>query len=183
MYEQIQFDYLGVHQLVDDYGLEISPSHLHGIITASACTAGYQSQENNFLELIKPHDETNHCQLELLSDSLNSYYQQVVRVLEGPMFEFEPALPDEDSDSQFRTEELAAWCRGFLTAYHHSIKHDEALGSDAAEALQDLSEIACAETGEGDTEELAQALTELEEYLRISVQLIFDDLNTTQTIH
>ena len=183
MNEQIQFDYLQVNQLVDDYELEISPSQLHGIITGSACTAAFNPAATDYLNLIVPYDGLNQIQLGHLGDSLNIYFNQIVRVLDSQMFEFELALPDEDSSSEFRTEELAAWCRGFLIAYRHSIKNDEALSPDAAEALQDLMEIAFAETGDGEAEELEQALAELEEYLRISVQLIFDDLNPTKTVH
>ena len=183
MNKQIQFDYLQVSQLVDDYELEISPAQLHGIITGSACTAGANPETVNYLNLITPYEGLEQSLLGHLSDSLNLYFNQTLQVLNGHMFEFELALPDEDSSSEQRTEELAAWCRGFLTAYRHSIKEDKALSADAAEALQDLVEIAFAETGEGDTEELEQALVELEEYIRVSVQLIFDDLNPTQTIH
>lgn len=183
MNKQIQFDYVQVNQLVDDYGLEISPSQLHGIITGSACTAGLNPEATNYLNLITPCDGLEQGQLGHLSDSLNIYYNQTLQVLDSHMFEFELALPDEDSSREYRTEELAAWCRGFLSAYRHSIINDDVLSTDAAEALEDLIQIAYAETGEGDEEEIEQALAELEEYLRISVQLIFDDLNPTQTVH
>ena len=183
MNKQIQFDYVQVNQLVDDYELEISPSQLHGIITGSACTAGFYPEVNNYLNLITPYDGLNQSQLGHLSDNLNIYFNQTLQVLDSHMFEFELALPDEDSSSEYRTEEIAAWCRGFLTAYRHSIKNDDALSPDAAEALKDLTQIAFAETGEGEAEEIEQALAELEEYLRISVQLIFDDLNPIKTVH
>ena len=183
MNKQIQFDYVQVNQLVDDYELEITPAQLHGIITGSACTAGYNPDAVNYLNLITPYEAMDQNQLGHLSDSLTIYFNQTLQVLDNHMFEFELALPEEDSSNVHRTEELAAWCRGFLTAYRHSINDENPLSEDAAEAFGDLIEIAFAETGEGDEEELEQALAELEEYLRISVQLIFDDLNPTQTIH
>ena len=183
MNKQIQFDYEQVNQLVDDYELDISPAHLHGIITASTCAAGINPDAVNPLNLITPYKGLDENQLGHLSDSLNLYYIQTLQVLDDHMFEFELALPDEDSGAEFRTEELAAWCRGFLTAYSHSIKSDEVLSGDAAEALKDLTQIAFAEIGDAQAEEIEQALAELEEYLRVGVQLIFDELNPTQTVH
>ena len=117
MNKQIQFGYAQVDQLVDDYQLEISPSQLHGIITGSACSACNNPESGNCLNLITPYDGLNQHQLEQLNDSLNMYYNQTLLLLDSHMFEFELALPDEDSSSEHRTEELAAWCRGFLTAY------------------------------------------------------------------
>ena len=183
MNQKIQFDYTQVSQLVDDYQLDISASQLHGIITASACTAGMNTADNNYLNLIAPYDSLNENQLSHLSDSLTIYHNQMLKILDSQMFEFELALPDDDSSSEFRTAELAAWCRGFLTAYRLQVNNDEILSTDAAEALQDLTEIAFAVTGDGNEEEFQQALAELEEYLRIGVQMIFDELNPTHTIH
>ena len=183
MSTQIQFDYTQIIQLVDDYELEISASQLHGIITGSACISDLNPQANDHLNLIKPSTSLNQNQLADLSDSLNLYFNHMLKVLDSHMFEFELALPDEDSSCEYRTEELAAWCHGFLSACGHSIKNTDTLGADATEALEDIMEIALAQTGDGEEEEIEQALAELEEYLRISVQLIFDDLNQTQTVH
>jgi len=183
MNKQIQFDYVMTHQIVEEYELEISASTLHGIITGSACTMGLNCETIDYLSLIKPYQALKSEQLIQLSDSLNLYFDETVQLLDGQMFEFEVVLPDDQASPQLRTEELAAWCRGFLTAYRHIVKKDDVLSEDAAEALQDLTQITLAETGEGEMDELEAALAELEEYLRISVQLIFDDLNPTKTVH
>lgn len=183
MSHEIIFDYAQINQLVDDYELDISPSQLHGIITGSACMAGLFPEAADYLKLIKPYESMNPKQLLQLRDSLNACFNHTLQLLDSHMFEFELALPDENSCSDNRTDELAAWCRGFITACGSSVETGDVLGADAGEAFQDVGEIACAVKGEGETEEIEQALAELQEYVRISVQLIFDDLNPGQTVH
>ena len=183
MNEQIQIDHLQISELVDDYQLDITPAQLHGLITGSVCTAVENPAPDDWFKLIMPYDSLNAAEQEHLANHLKIIYNLTLQELDSAMFEFNPALPDEDSNTEYRTQELAAWCRGFLTTYRQYVKNNESLSEDSTEALQDLSEIAFAVIGDGEEEEYDQALTELEEYLRISIQLIFDDLNPTQTLH
>ncbi len=182
MSDNHQLEYLNLVELVDHYNLDVSAAELHGLITGSVCTARLNSVEDNWVKLLTPYDPLDDHQLEHLNDSLKVVYSLTSNALEGDGFAFTPVLPDEDASSDFRTGELAAWCRGFVLVYQHHPQTDN-LSEDSQEAYEDLTEIAYAELGDGEDEEHAQALAELEEYIRISVQMIFDDLNPVTKIH
>ena len=183
MDEHNQIDHFKISELVDAYQLDITPAELHGLVTGSVCVQAFNPVDQQWLKLIMPYKTLNEHDKEDLGNNLKIYYDATLQELDGHMFEFSLALPDEDSHADYRTQELASWCRGFLTAYRQLLKTDDALSDDASEALEDLNEIANAITGDGEQEEFEQALAELEEYLRISIQMIFDDLNPTQTLH
>ena len=75
---------------------------------------------------------------------------------------------------------MAEWCTGFCTglAFDALIEPD-ALEPDAGEALADIGRIAGVEPGHGDPEDQEKDLFELEEYLRISTQLIYEAVKTS----
>jgi len=94
---------------------------------------------------------------------------------------FSPLLLLDDRPLSFRAEGLADWCAGFM----HGL--GEAAGSQAASAalsgditreiIRDLGEIARVGLGDDETDlEVEAAYTELVEFVRVSVQLVFDEL-------
>ncbi len=183
MSDNNQIEYLSLVELVDHYNLDVSAAELHGLITGSVCTARLNPVQDGWIKLLIPYDPMEGYQLGHLSDGLKVVYNLTSIALEDDSFAFIPVLPDEDASSEFRTGELASWCRGFVLAYQQFNQQNGSLSEDALEAFEDLTEIAYAEPGDGEEEEHNQALAELEEYIRISVQMIFDDLNPTTTIH
>ncbi len=185
MNEKSHIEYINIAELVDHYNLDVTTAELHGIITGSICTAKLNPVEDSWIKLLVPYQPLDDHQLGHLTDSLKIIYNLTAHALEGDGFEFVPSLPDEDASSEFRTTELAAWCRGFIMAYQQYNKDNNNLSDDSLEAIADLAEIAYVETsdGEEDEDENEQALAELEEYIRISVQMIFDDLNPVTTLH
>lgn len=107
---------------------------------------------------------------------------------------FSPMLPPDDRPLSFRAEGLAEWCAGFM----HGL--GEAAGRGAArqvldgdvtrEVMADFAEIARVTLGEDETDlEAEAAYTELVEFVRVSVQLIFEELHdvrqgiTTARVH
>ena len=96
-------------------------------------------------------------------------------LLESPEFRFQPILCSATSLHE-RTYALGDWCRGFtLGIGWDGTTTVTSFSKDATEALSDITHISLAEPGTdlGETEE--RALVELEEYLRVSVQLIYEE--------
>jgi len=107
-----------------------------------------------------------------------SVYSDTRQALGGASMKFEPLLPDDEQPLSGRTLALAAWCQGFLyglgTSGVHSIKE---LPVDVSEIVQDLTEISHASFGNDEvTETDEQAYAELVEFVRVGVQLIYDEL-------
>lgn len=103
---------------------------------------------------------------------------------EGDM-SFSPLLPPDDRPLSLRATGLAEWCAGFMhglgEAAGHRAAHD-ALGGDVTqEIMADFSEIARVTLGGEETElEAETAYTELVEFVRVSVQLIFEELHAVR---
>jgi hypothetical protein len=95
---------------------------------------------------------------------------------------FTPLLPPDEQPLPCRAEGLADWCAGFM----HGLGEAAGTGATAdildsevtREVLQDFAEIARVTLGEDETDlEAEAAYTELVEFVRVSVQLVFEELH------
>lgn len=115
------------------------------------------------------------CEI-LLADLLQSTGQQLAE----RQSEFELLLPPDDEDAAVRTQALADWCEGFL----HGVvanKHNDAIRQRLAaeplsEMIRDMLEISRATVGDDDPETSELAYAELVEYIRVAVQLAYEEL-------
>lgn len=93
-------------------------------------------------------------------------------------FDFQPLLPDDDAPMAERTSALAQWCQGFLYGFALAGQNpaEDATG-DVPEVMADIAEITRAEFSEDQPPEEAEAAyTELLEFVRVAVQLVFYEL-------
>ena len=84
-------------------------------------------------------------------------------------------LPNEDEAIDIRVDGIATWCKGFTLGllYNNQFSIDQ-LPEQGAEIARDMMEIAEAAAGQGDEQEEDWALAELEEYVKVGSQLIFE---------
>jgi uncharacterized protein YgfB (UPF0149 family) len=97
--------------------------------------------------------------------------------LAGAELDFAPVLPDDEAPLTERAAALARWCEGYL--YGIALADAEALrtlAGDAREALADFAQIACASGAANDTESDETAYAELVEFVRVGVQLVYEEL-------
>ena len=94
---------------------------------------------------------------------------------------FQPLLPDDAEALMQRVDALAQWCQGFnhglFVAARTSAAEDEIRSGNTAEIVSDFAEMAQVAVGpdEADAEGEA-AYAELVEYVRVSVQLVYEEL-------
>lgn len=111
-----------------------------------------------------------------LLDLLATVHRETLESLQGDEMTFAPLLPDDAGSLAARVEALAAWCGGFLYGLGRAGSMAQ-LAGDVDEAVRDLSEIARAGVDEDEPDEEAEAeYTELVEFVRASVQLVFEEL-------
>ena len=110
---------------------------------------------------------------------LQAVYESTRAALTGTLMQFELLLPDDSQPLAQRTEALTLWCNGFVYGLGVSGADDpEKLPGDAGEIVRDLSQIMRAGVDEADGAEANESsLTELIEFVRIGVQVIFEDLS------
>ena len=107
------------------------------------------------------------------------------RVLEEADMSFQPLLPEDTEPLAERVDGLAQWCQGFNHGLFVAARIGDAeaeLNSDTtAEVLRDFGELAQAAVGDDQTEVEAEAdYAELVEYVRVSVQLIYEEFSSVR---
>ena len=142
---------------------------LCGILCAEAQQSG-----TRWLAEIFP-DNGQQAQPVYCRDTLGELYKETYRGLEDGQMEFMPLLPGDGEPLDKRTDSLGKWCHGFLSGLGLSDMQDR-LPENVSEVMADLAQIAQAVNDGGDAEEEEAAFAEVLEYLRVSVQLIYEEL-------
>ena len=94
---------------------------------------------------------------------------------------FQPLLPDDDQPLVERVDGLAQWCLGFnhglFVAARIGDAEAELNSGNTAEIVSDFSEMAQVAVGDDQPDAAGEdAYAELVEYVRISVQLVYEEL-------
>lgn len=105
-------------------------------------------------------------------------FNETSQALGGQGMEFSPLLPDDDAPLSERATSLGGWCQGFLYGIGAGKLASVAeLPGELPEIIRDFTEISRAAVDEGDSAETnEQAYVELVEFVRVSAQLVFDEL-------
>lgn len=168
-----------VTNVLEAAGAEVPTAESHGCLCGALCTFENYPMAR-WLEEILPDTAISSALNAAANehDALGSLYADTVRALRGDEMEFTPLLPDDDTPIKNRADALAKWCQGFLYGLGTGSRLPQnRLPGNVDEVLRDFTELSRAEGAEGDgTEEEEQAYSELIEYLRVSVQLVHDEL-------
>lgn len=105
--------------------------------------------------------------------------------LEEAAMAFQPLLPDDDEPLVERVDCLAQWCQGFnhgLFVAGRIADAEAELGSgNTSEIVQDFSEMGQVAVGDEEPDADGEAAyAELVEYIRVSVQLVYEELATVR---
>jgi yecA family protein len=112
---------------------------------------------------------------------LDSLYVDTHRQLAERQSEFEPLLPDDSDSTTIRAEAIARWCEGFLHGLVSGTKNERLRKRLASEPLNDIitdmlhiTRATVDDVSDDETNETAYA--ELVEYVRVAVQLTYEEL-------
>jgi uncharacterized protein len=155
------------------WGAAVQAAEAHGCLCGALC-ARRSYREAEWLAEVLPDGEDAAA----AGGPLDALYAESAAVLAAGDIEFTPLLPDDDADLQQRVEALAAWCQGYLYGFGAAgALPRNALGEDVVEFLADVAELARVGTvGSAGGEPEEEAYVELVEYLRVGVQLAYDQL-------
>lgn len=172
MHPSVAFD--DVARVLEDGSSGVHPAEAHGALCGALCLRPDYAYAD-WLEEILPDAAIPDSR----DQTLPSLYADSCAVLAEGEMNFEPLLPDDESDLASRVESLAAWCQGFLYGFGASgLAARTPLPADVDEVLADLARISQA-GGVGseaaDVEEASYA--ELVEFVRAAVQLVYDELD------
>jgi hypothetical protein len=149
---------------------ELSAAECHGTLTGLICAGHNDSNIDQWQDLLVDRSKAHS-----LLDAIRGLMTLTERSLESPDFSFQPIFCSATSLSE-RTYALSDWCRGFtLGIGWNNTTSVASFGEDASEALSDITHIALVEPSAGQTNTEERAFVELEEYLRVGVQLIYEE--------
>ncbi len=153
----------------------------HGSLCGLVCGLGEGGQSTWLAETLadaragEPVARQTRALLEALAASTRA-------ALEGAEMTFQPLLPDDTEPLVERVDCLAQWCQGFNHGLFVAARIGGAeaeLGSgNTAEVVRDFGEMAQVSVGDEEADaEGEAAYAELVEYLRVSVQLVYEELS------
>lgn len=154
---------------------ELSASEVHGTILGAICNHMKSGQTPDLLKLIEPTADQNDGRMNQLSEMLHDLYRENTEMLLESKEGFALVLPGEDEGINIRVDGIATWCKGFLLGllYNNAFSIDQ-IPESGSEIVRDMMEIAEAAAGNDEEREEDWALAELEEYVKVGSQLIFE---------
>jgi hypothetical protein len=176
--EIIDFD--SVEVLLNLAGASWEAAEAHGAFCGRACLGGanaIRAWVGGVLEQATGGDVLHQKR----TGKLESLAANTLLSLEAGELGFRLLLPDDNEPLSTRTAALADWCHGFMQGLVVAGGADQGPQGDALESaviseiLGDFTEITKAGASYESGEEGEQAFTELVEYVRVSVQLVYDE--------
>ena len=175
-------DYDQVNDALQILSPELDAAELHGQLCGLLCTH-VQLQLADWLKLALPDQDVT-----MLSDTSQALFQAVLEEsqtgLAAQDFSFHLLLPDDTAGLAGRVEALGNWCQGFLLGISHAgISDIRSLPGELPEIVKDFLNISQAESFElADEEQDEAAYLELVEYVRVGVQLFYEELRGQQDV-
>jgi len=172
-YLQIQSTLAASHALAD-------ASEAHGTLAGALCALVPYRLEDWLAEILPEGAGIGGT-----DPALQTLYEATVAALSERQMEFDLLIPGDDRPIEERTQALTAWCSGFLYGLGSNGAADpQRLPGDLGEIVRDLTEITRADVDANDTVEANEsALAELVEFVRVGVQLVFDELEPLRERH
>ena len=155
--------------------VELSVSEVHGTVVGAIANHLKTGLTPDLLKLIEPSSDANDGRFTQLNELLYDMYRENSEVLFESKEGYDLLLPDDDESISVRVDGLAMWSKGYLLGllYNNQFSIDQ-LPESGSEIARDMMEIAEAGAGADDEQEEDWALGELEEYIKVGSQLIFE---------
>ena len=169
-------DYERLRESLAAAGAVLALAELHGGVCGALCAGGADAARRWLLDSLDDADAG--AAPAAVADDLEELIGTSSKLLEDPELTFEPLLPSDDAPLEDQVEALASWCEGFLGGIGSAAPSGNASGA-LGEVLRDFAEISRAGLSEDEGAGHDQpdfALAEIHEYVRVSVQLAFEEL-------
>jgi len=166
-------DYGEIQEVLTQARSLTDAAEAHGTLTGCLCaTVAYRFED--WLSEILPDGTAAHE----AAEELRGLFDSTSQSLGAAQMEFAPLLPDDSEPIGARAAALGLWCQGFLYGLGASSLSDASrLPGEVGEIVRDLTEITHVAVDDGESIESNEgAYAELVEFVRVGVQLLFDEL-------
>ena len=174
-------DYDNLNDALRRCGASWDSAQAHGLLCSRLAVGGADAGAGWLQQVLEGTSESDALRTEC-ADLLNTLFQDTLRQLSERLSEFEPLLPDDSDSASRRASALACWCEGFLHGLV-SIDHGQALKQrlardPLADIIRDMLQMTrAAADEESDDETNEAAYAEIVEYVRVAVQLAYEELS------
>lgn len=168
-----QSNYAQVKRLLSESRAVTEPAEAHGTLAGALCATGAYRLEDWLADILPEGAAAGAA-----AAQLREVYDETRAALTGTQMQFNLLMPDDEKPIELRTEALTLWCNGFVYGLGTSGAPDpEHLPGDAGEIVRDLAQIMRAGVDEREGLEANEAaLAELVEFVRVGVQVVFEEL-------
>ena len=168
-YEQTGEALLRLHAGIDS-------AESHGVLCGLLAVADENAQ-SQWLAHCAPEVEQGDLLAQEALEVLRALYAHTAAQMKSPDFGFQLLLPDEEAGLAERCEALAHWCQGFLMGISQGgIADPSKLPGELPDFVNDLLKFTQLENLEVGEEGDEASLMELVEYVRMGVQLFFEEI-------
>jgi uncharacterized protein YgfB (UPF0149 family) len=189
-------DYATLSVALDGLDSAMTVSELHGGFCGVLCAAG-AAAASTWIEECVAETEAAADEAEEALVIFRVMEVETTRALASADLEFTPLLPEDDSPLDDRVEELALWCHAFLSGLAFggltlpegstrlSVDSDAAAATESSleEITKDFAAISRAGLSAGELSDPADAdfaLAEIVEYVRVSAQIVLEEIADTR---
>ncbi|MEO8223829.1 MAG: UPF0149 family protein [Gammaproteobacteria bacterium] len=156
----------------------------HGSLCGLVCGLGDGGQSTWLAETLLD-SQANATVAEQTGAVLKSLAVTTLAALEGAEMSFQPLLPDDAEPLVDRVDSLGQWCQGFnhglFVAARIGDAEAELRSGNTAEIVGDFGEMAQVAVGDDEPDPDGEAAyAELVEYVRVSVQLVYEELSVVR---
>ena len=166
--------------------ISIDVSEYHGKISAYLCCDNI-SAENLLPEEVNADGNSLSSEIMELKTVLVNVIAETSEKLNDAEMTFYPLLSPDSASLADRTGSLSSWCQGFIDGFGLAIAQknipigpaDQDIIGEIIEDFSQISKLTSASVMNQDEEELAYM--EVVEYVRVGVQLIFEEMQVAKT--
>lgn len=172
-------NYVELQRVLGDAHALTEAAEAHGTLAGALCAATAYVLED-WLGEILPSGRAD----KVITETFRALYDTTARELRGAEMSFQVLLPEDDRPIVERAEALGQWCQGFLYGLGTSrIEDVNRLPGDAGEIVRDLGEITRIGVDAADSVESNEAAyADLVEFVRVGVQLLFEELEPYRAV-
>lgn len=173
----MQLDYETMGNALSELGVDLDPSECHGVLCGLLCVNPAAARTTWVEHVANQEGQTQAA--EQVMPLLDPFIKLSLEQLDTMECKFQPVMPDANSSIASRTQALGQWAQGFLVGMSFGgVKDLKELPSDSMEIMLDMTKIAQAgRYTVSETDEDDAALTEILEFLRAGVMLVYQELH------
>ncbi len=173
---KLHFD--DIRNFLDHHKVELDVAEFHGLISGLVCAGDCLDEIDDWLPMLLTQDYLSDAQYLPIKHEVQKAYAEIEDSLVSDGFGYQLVLPSDLHSHEERVNSLTAWCSGFVTTLiEYAGIGDESLSGDELEFVADVKTISQTQIEPGDAAEFESVYVEIEEYLRVGVQLVYEHLN------